>query len=480
MGKIKPKVENLTVICVAGNRQAESIASLYKAMSEIDAEDWLLLTNIDISASGIRCINVGGLDTWEKYNHFIIKNLYQYFGTKYCLLVQWDGILDNGQLWSDDFLKFDYIGAAWLNGECGNGGFSIRSRKLMKIVAQDDFIEITAPEDNCLCILYKKYLQHKYGITYADKETCDRFSFELNQPLQETFGHHSFHWDKYKPTVLIKRMYALGDLLQTEPIMHYYHKKGYNVALETNPEFYGYFRYHYFPITFKENLNPDLPIIEIDLNKAYEVFPQKLHLDSYYDFAQIPKEERVYRNPMLALNFNYKHPQFKIFKKYVVFHIDERQEPHRNIYGISWHRIASFFISMGYDCVQVGMGKHQKIHGVLQMNTPTPDMLMWVVASSDMFVGIDSGVSHIASGFDIPSVILSGSVDLRLIHADLSNKLWIHNHDKKVCNQPYCWHNAGVTETGQDCYVDKANPPCVQFDTDEVLGRIEKYLKKQI
>lgn len=480
---MKKELPNVTVVAIACNKQAETIAALYKTLSQITPYKTILFTDIDIQASGIEVIKIEKLD-WEGYNEFCVKRLYHHIESKFVLVCQWDGYVLNGDCWDDEFLEYDYIGAAWLDRgkpyNVGNGGFSLRSRVLQKILATDNFIQTTTPEDVSICKVYGQYLKDKYAIYFAPDEVADKFSFELNQPLQKTFGFHGFHWEAYKPTVLIKRMYALGDLLQTEPIMHYYHKKGYNVALETNPEFYGYFRYHYFPITFKENLNPDLPIIEIDLNKAYEVFPQKLHLDSYYDFAQIPKEERVYRNPMLALNFNYKHPQFKLFKKYVVIHIDERQEPHRNLYGIDWSEIAKSFKGYGYDCIQVGASKHIKIKGAIFMNTPTPDMLMWLVASSDMFCGIDSGVSHIASGFDIPSVILSGSVDLRLIHADLSNKLWIHNHDKKVCDTPYCWHNAGVTETGQDCYVDKDKPPCVQFNTDEVLEKIDKFINQQL
>lgn len=479
----KKQLPNVTLIAAAGNKQALTVASLYKSMQQVDFGAVKLLTNIDISASGIECINVGGLSTWEDYNIFVVKELWKYIDTDYVLVTQHDSWVLNSDCWDDRFLDYDWTAPKWLDlgkpYNVGNGGFALHSKKLQDILGKDDFISICIPEDVSVCKVYGQYLMDKYDIKFAPEEIADKFGFELNQPLAYTFGFHSWHWEAYKPTVLIKRMYALGDLLQTEPIMHYYHKKGYNVALETNPEFYGYFRYHYFPITFKENLNPELPVTEIDLNKAYEVFPKELHLKSYYDFAQVPEEERVYRNPMLALNFNYKHPQFKLFKKYVVFHIDERAEPHRNLYGIDWYRVAMLFKDNGYDCIQVGAGKHDKIKGAIFMNTPTPDMLMWVVASSDMFCGIDSGVSHIASGFDIPSVILSGSVDLRVIHADLSNKLWIHNHDKKVCDTPYCWHNAGVTETGQDCYVDKDKPPCVQFNTDEVLKKIKKYLNQQ-
>lgn len=475
----KLQLPSVTLIAIAGNKQAETIAAMYKCLAQVDFAKAVLITNIDISCSGIEVINIGGLKTWEAYNFFCVKRLKDYFNTDFCLVVQWDGFILDAKQWDERFLDYDYVAAKWLDigkpYNIGNGGFSLRSKFLQHVLATDENIITTCPEDVSICKVYGQYLMDKYGIKFATEEIADKFSFELNEPMQSTLGFHGFHWNKFRETVVIKRNYALGDVLMVEPILHYYFKKGYQVSLETNPEFYGYFRYHYFPITPREHLNPKLPVTLIDLNKAYEVFPKQLHLDSYYDFAQIPKEERVYRNPMLSLSFNYKHPQFKLFKKYVVFHIDERSEPHRNIYGVDWYDIARMFIEKGFGCIQVGMGKHEDIEGALYMNTPTPDMLMWLVASSDLFVGVDSGVSHIASGFDIPSVIFSGSVDLRLIHPDLSNKLWIHNHDKEVCALPHCWHES-ITETGQDCYVNKANPPCAFFNTDEVLGKIEAFL----
>lgn len=67
-----------------------------------------------------------------------------YVDTDYCLIIHDDGFIVNPHLWTDDFLKYDYIGAPWYLGInrgltwlqdrhnlVGNGGFCIRSKKLM-------------------------------------------------------------------------------------------------------------------------------------------------------------------------------------------------------------------------------------------------------------------------------------------------------------------------------------------------------------
>ena len=130
---------------------------------------------------------------------------------------------------------------------------------------------------------------------------------------------------------------------------------------------------------------------------------------------------------------------------------------------------------MGYSVIQLGKDSNCEIMNAIKMNTPNEQFLMWVVASSDLFIGIDSGISNIASGFNIPSVIFFGSVNPKYIHADLSNKLCITNQDKKVCDTPYCWHNS-VTTIGQDCVINKQLPPCVLFDTQETLSKIENFI----
>lgn len=477
----KPYLPEVTLIAIAGNKHGETIAALYKSLQQITPARTVLLTNIDITATGIECINVGGLDTWEAYNLFCIKELYKYFDTSHCLLVQWDGYILNGECWSDEFLDYDYIGAKWLDVgrpyNVGNGGFSLRSKWLQHYLGKDKNIVTTCPEDVSICKVYGQYLVDKYEIKFAPEEIADRFAYELNQPCQRTFGFHGFHWRPFQQTVVFKRSHALGDILQVEPVMHHFYKLGYQVALDTSDYFMRFFSTHYFPIIPRKHLNSKLPVIEIDLDMSYEVKPKQLHLKTYYEFAGIKDGEL--RNPKLSLTFDYRNKSNKLFEKYCILHIDERDQPHRNIYGVEWESVVKYLKASGYEVIQLGMGKSNSVKGAIKMATPSPEFLMWVVASSDMFIGIDSGISHIASGFDIPSVIFFGSVDPNVIHPDTSSKVIVHNHDSQPCKTPFCWGDV-IGQSGKPCYVNEQHPPCTRFTTIQTLNAINQLETKKL
>jgi ADP-heptose:LPS heptosyltransferase len=181
----------------------------------------------------------------------------------------------------------------------------------------------------------------------------------------------------------------------------------------------------------------------------------------------------VIRNPKLSVGFEISN-QYKIFKKYAVIHIDKRPQPGRNIYGIDWGLISDILKSKGFLVIQLGKGDHDKIDGAIEMNTVNESLLSYVVGGADLFIGIDSGISHIASAHNIPSIIMFGSVNPEFIHPiNNGNKIFIHNHDKKVCDKPFCWHTVIGCE-GIQCYIDKENPPCSKFNNLQVLNAVEK------
>jgi hypothetical protein len=63
-------------------------------------------------------------------------------------VVQYDGMAANKMHWSDDYYNYDYIGAPWPDRftwirpeeKVGNGGFSLRSMKLIEAL-RDPFIK---------------------------------------------------------------------------------------------------------------------------------------------------------------------------------------------------------------------------------------------------------------------------------------------------------------------------------------------------
>ncbi len=129
----------------------------------------------------------------EAYSQFMLRGLSPHVQTSHLLVVQWDGFVLDAAAWEESFLDWDYIGAP-LRDEppsrmVGNGGFSLRSRRLLTAL-QDPSLIARHPEDNCICHDHRKRLESEYGIRFAPPEVAARFSFERLAPTGTTFGFH--------------------------------------------------------------------------------------------------------------------------------------------------------------------------------------------------------------------------------------------------------------------------------------------------
>ena len=148
------------------------------------------------------------------YSRLIIEDLYKYFQTPFCLIQQSDSFIVNSNLWKNEFLEFDYIGAPWSdkvkvnddlvldmkNNTVGNGGFSLRSQKLAKLTSKINFSSLNFPiksEDVVIChYLYKEMI--KNGIKFAPPKLAAQFSMEninhlYGQDVNSVFGFHGKH-----------------------------------------------------------------------------------------------------------------------------------------------------------------------------------------------------------------------------------------------------------------------------------------------
>jgi hypothetical protein len=161
----------------------------------------------------IETLQIPKLDRYT-YSRFILNNLIDYVETQFCLVVQADGFVLNANRWNYDFLNYDYTGAPWpidlkiqsgdlslnLNltkNSVGNGGFSLRSRRLLAKTKNIDFENLSFPsqsEDLILChYLYDEMV--KAGIKFPTPEIAASFSVEsadaaYGQNPKTSFGFH--------------------------------------------------------------------------------------------------------------------------------------------------------------------------------------------------------------------------------------------------------------------------------------------------
>lgn len=158
------------------------------------------------SYAKVELITVAPINSLDDYGSFIIKKLYDFIETSHVLIIQRDGFIANPSAWSDEFLQYDYIGARWpiyphnpkrnsLDRCVGNGGFSLRSKKLLNLCVNVNISHKTiptpvpAPEDLLICIEHRDYFEQN-GCKFAPIEQADLFSAEYT-PYRDQFGFHS-------------------------------------------------------------------------------------------------------------------------------------------------------------------------------------------------------------------------------------------------------------------------------------------------
>ena len=154
-----------------------------------------------IQFGGELFIDHASINSVQAYSKFVLQELHKYIKTEFVLIVQWDGWVINPSAWQDRFLDYDYIGAVWPwhpeGLRVGNGGFSLRSKKLLELTADPRFVYKNKNEDDLICHFNRDFLVSN-GIKFAPEDLARHFSYEMEGTNLETFGFHGkFHIHKY-------------------------------------------------------------------------------------------------------------------------------------------------------------------------------------------------------------------------------------------------------------------------------------------
>lgn len=196
MNKRRIHLDGVSLVCVETRRPQLALLALQRCMRRIDFRECLLLGSGASSArmnDSIVHVAIPPITNVAEYSRFMVRDFGNYFSGSHALLVQWDGFVTRPESWDDRFLEYDYIGAPWhaLGNIVGNGGFSLRSKRLADALQRLDMPE-EHPEDYQICVSHRNELESRFGIRFAPPEIAMRFSWEAVEPPQPCFGLHGF------------------------------------------------------------------------------------------------------------------------------------------------------------------------------------------------------------------------------------------------------------------------------------------------
>jgi hypothetical protein len=210
-------LDNVTLVSVTSVNVERAIKTLRYSMRNVSFKDVKLFTDVDVNCDDINVVKIEKLD-YINYSRFIVYDLHKHIDTEFVLIIQDDGFIVNSDKWQDIFLEYDYIGAPFrippINDKVsyrdpfgnlcrvGNGGFSLRSKKILELPSKLN-LEWKSyfgyyNEDGFFAV-HNKHILENHGCVYAPIDIAANFSIEYNVPEHDgvtTFGFHGKH-NKY-------------------------------------------------------------------------------------------------------------------------------------------------------------------------------------------------------------------------------------------------------------------------------------------
>lgn len=199
----RPKLNNVT-LCAVTARPELTLRALKICADACDFDDIVMVSPMPSPDDyiPIRIVEVHAEKTAEWYDACVLRVLPDHINTSHALIIQWDSWIVNPEVWTDDFLNYDYIGPRWPwqpeGCDVGCGGFSLRSINLMRAVKNllpSWPIPPDSREDDLICRGYRPMLE-KLGLTFAPGWIADRFAYEYAKSDKPSFGFHdmrNFH-----------------------------------------------------------------------------------------------------------------------------------------------------------------------------------------------------------------------------------------------------------------------------------------------
>ncbi len=198
---MKLQLQDVTLICVDCVDVQRAINVLKRCTDLVDFGAVKLLTSKETLYPN--AVKIGPIGNLTEYSDFMIKYIWEYVDTPYMQIVQHDGWILNPEVWEDDWKRYDYIGPLFLqeknvdNDSVGVGGFSFRSRKMMKFIAENCFYGYQwygyIHEDGVICKTLKPMLA-KAGFAFAPPDRAAKYAAGGNAycACTKPFGFHGY------------------------------------------------------------------------------------------------------------------------------------------------------------------------------------------------------------------------------------------------------------------------------------------------
>ncbi len=205
------QLPEVTLMAMTSVKVMETVKAMKYSMKNIDFGDAVFISDKKpvYLPKDIRFAKTTRLNCIDDFNYKMIYELTDYIHTDYVMIVHYDGFVVHPELWREEFLDYDYIGAPWpdphddftyrdINGNLQRVGNSvgIRSKRLLDFPNEAN-LPFEADhgyfhEDGFLCVK-NRHLVEAAGMKIAPLEVAKYFSHETMIPEVEGITPFAFH-----------------------------------------------------------------------------------------------------------------------------------------------------------------------------------------------------------------------------------------------------------------------------------------------
>jgi hypothetical protein len=192
------KLPQITLVAITGLN--------YKTQEHLKA---LELSQKGLEFGDVKLLQLDSIKDIDSWNKAIIYELPKYIETDFVILIHADGYIIHPELWTEEWLQYDYIGAPWplprdnfsyrdtsgVIQRVGNS-VSLRSKRLIDLAPKlnlewKSFHGFTN-EDGFICVNYRHEYE-KAGMKFAPLEVAKYFSKEHTIPENKDLQTFAFH-----------------------------------------------------------------------------------------------------------------------------------------------------------------------------------------------------------------------------------------------------------------------------------------------
>ena len=201
---------DVTLLAISSVRIPGTIQSLELCSSKLKFAKVKFISHLkpDVLPDYIEFEQCPELKNIDDFNEYMFLEMGKHVSTSHCLIVQDHAYRLNSEKWNNAWLNYDYIGSPWrivensyiandyTRSRVGNGGFSLRSKKLLELPKKTNWYlreeQGWKNEDGNICCYWKKEMLSQ-GIKYAPLELAIHFGFENvteENKYVKPFGFH--------------------------------------------------------------------------------------------------------------------------------------------------------------------------------------------------------------------------------------------------------------------------------------------------